>query len=76
MCHKTYGYLAEAATGKQVGSCEKRLDLLNDIGLKDHTFNRMYINHRKKYYDHQQPSLIAIPILSIGDVLDWNGTYN
>jgi hypothetical protein len=74
VCHKAYGYLAEAATGKQVGPCEKRLELLNGIGLKDHKFNRMYISNKKKYYDNQQPILIAILILPIGDVLDWNGT--
>lgn len=53
VCHKAYGYLAEAATGRQVGSREKRLDMLNDIGLKDNKFNRMYINDKKRYYDNQ-----------------------
>ena len=86
LCHKAYGYLAEAATGKQGDMPEKRLKLLNGVkkegnsrrstgtGLKHHKFNKMYLERQGDYYDNQQPALIMIPICEIGEVLDWNGT--
>lgn len=85
VCHKAYGYLAQAATGKQAETPEKRLKLLNGVkkrgdlnrshgtGLKHHKFNKMYLERQGDYYD-RQPVLITIPIYEINDLLDWNGT--
>lgn len=85
VCHKAYGYLAQAPTGIQAKTPEERLKLLNGVkktgnsrrsrgtGLKHHKLNKMYLERQKDYYDNQ-PVLVLIPIYGINDVLNWNGT--
>ena len=84
-CHKAYGFLAQSATGKNVGDPVERLKLLNGVkqpaqsrrttgsGLKHHKFNKMYLFMQKEYFDCNVPRLIIIPIMELSDVLGWNG---
>lgn len=86
LCHKAFGYIAEAATGKVDCTKETRLKLLNGVkrtndtrkvnhsGLKHHKFNKFYLFLQGAHYDSRPPSMITIPLLEIEDVLDWNGT--
>ena len=86
LCHKAYGYVAAAATGKTDGTKNTRLKLLNGVkpanlqrkinhtGLKHHKFNKFYLFLQKEYYDARPPAIMIIPLLELKDVLAWNGT--
>lgn len=86
VCHKAYGHLAQAATGKIVTDPNDRLKLLNGIkkigsarrstgcGLKHHKYNKMYLERQHDFFDSDPPKLILIPVLDLGQVLNWNGT--
>jgi hypothetical protein len=89
LCHRAYGFLAEAATGKKkvgerTNTKEDRLKLLNGIkasdgnrmkhtGLKHHMYNKMYLDRQQDYFDGGSPNIIIIPLLPLCDVLNWNG---
>jgi hypothetical protein len=88
LCHKAYGFLAEAATGKKLGpgpkATQNRLKLLNGVyqerkkrlpntGLKHHKYNKMLLYTQKHLLDGNEPRLIIIPLLTIKEVLEWNG---
>jgi len=84
-CHKAYGYLAQAAIGKQVDDPGQRMKILNGVkpaessrrshgtGLKHHKLNKMYLERQGDYF-YRNPILLTIPILRLDEVLDWNGT--
>ena len=86
LCHKAFGFCAEAATGKINTSAETRLKLLNGVkplgaaqktrhtGLKHHKYNKFYFFLQKQYYDAKPPSILLIPLLDLDRVLNWNGT--
>jgi hypothetical protein len=85
-CHKAYGFLAQAATGKRVGTPLDRLKLLNGVkkrgsarrspgcGLKHHKYNKMYLERQKDFFDGNSPRLILVPVYGLEDLLNWNGT--
>jgi hypothetical protein len=85
LCHKAYGFLAQAATGKVLlpADQEDRLKLLNGVshgnercpktGLKHHKYNKMLLYYPKRLLDANDPMLIFIPLLTIKEVLEWNG---
>ena len=86
LCHKAYGFVAAAATGKTDGTKDTRLKLLNGVkpansqrtinhtGLKHHKFNKLYLFLQKEYYDARPSPIMIIPLLELKDVLAWNGT--
>jgi hypothetical protein len=91
LCHKAYGFLAEAATGKRLGpeESEGRPKLLNGVyqdksnskrvpntGLKHHKYNKMLLKSRKFVLDGNAPRIIIIPLLTVPEVLGWNGRDN
>jgi hypothetical protein len=89
LCHKAYGFIAEAATGKKLGpgpvGTQNRLKLLNGVcfqgesrrvpntGLKHHKYNKMLLHSQETLLDGSEPEIIIIPLLTVEQVLGWNG---
>jgi hypothetical protein len=85
LCHKAYGFLAQAATGKMLGPAdnEDRLKLLNGVsegnkrvpntGLKHHKYNKMLLRSQQLVLDGDEPRIIIIPLLTVQEVREWNG---
>jgi hypothetical protein len=84
ICHVAYTKIAQAATGCVVDTYAKRRKLLNgvsarsrrmnDSGIKHSKYNKFHLFLRKQLLDSTPPALIIVPILTLSEIKDWNGT--
>jgi len=85
-CHATFSRIAQAASGILSDDHYKLRTLLNgvigrtqtlsDSGIKHSKFNKYHLFLQKQLFEDSPPSLIIIPLLSLEQIKQWNGTQS
>ena len=83
LCHVAYVQLVQAVVGVSEADYFKRRKLLNgmrgqsrrlkDSGIKHSKFNKLYLKMQDCYFDSTPPSLIIFPLMSVEDIMGWDG---
>lgn len=83
LCHVAYVRFVQAVTGVFIDDYSKRCKLLNGMkmrtrrmdgsGVKHSKFNKMYLKMQRSYLNSTPPALIVMPIMTLGDIKNWDG---